>query len=106
MMRFINLVTVATALLGGASAHPQLEARDAAACGTEVPYIRTYFYAGGKYVDDGAGGHIFRDQMYVEKLVPSTGVTQETPIVFIHGQGQTGTVSCHPTPPCTADHYH
>lgn len=30
------------------------------------------------------------NQIYVEKLIP-TGPTQETPIVFIHGNGQTGT---------------
>ena len=60
---------------------------------TEVPYVRSYFYTGGSYVDDGAGGHIFRDQMYVERLAPANGVKQKTPIVFIHGQAQTGTVS-------------
>ncbi|KAG9515032.1 alpha/beta-hydrolase, partial [Aureobasidium melanogenum] len=29
----------------------------------EVPYIRNYFYVGGKYVSDGSGGHAFQDQM-------------------------------------------
>jgi hypothetical protein len=60
----------------------------------EVPAVRTYFYAGGQYVSDGAGGEIFRDQMYVEKLVPAAdGIAmKQTPIVFIHGQAQTGTV--------------
>ncbi|KAF4972717.1 hypothetical protein FSARC_782 [Fusarium sarcochroum] len=58
---------------------------------SEVPYIRSYFYAGGEYAEDGSGGHIFRDQMYVEKLVPFLGATQDEPIVFIHGQAQTGT---------------
>lgn len=43
-------------------------------------------------MDDGAGGHIFRDQMYVEKLQPAGGATNKTPVVFIHGQAQTGTV--------------
>lgn len=59
----------------------------------EVPYTRSYFYVGGNYVDDGAGGHIFSDQMYVEKLTPIGGTNQTLPLVFIHGQGQTGTVS-------------
>ncbi|KAM0322192.1 hypothetical protein ACHAQA_009682 [Verticillium albo-atrum] len=86
-MRFTKLVAVAAAFLGQASAHP--EKRDAS-CGIETPYIRSYFMIGGAYVDDGAGGHIFRDQMYVEKLVPSGGVSQDTPIVLIHGQAQTG----------------
>ncbi|KAK6840449.1 fusarubin cluster-esterase [Apiospora arundinis] len=57
----------------------------------ETPYHRSYFYVGGKYVDDGAGGHLFQDQMYVEQLGPVDGPSQSTPIVFIHGQGQTGT---------------
>ncbi|KAF4467612.1 fusarubin cluster-esterase [Fusarium albosuccineum] len=78
-MRFFTLPLVAAALLGGCS------------IGAEVPYTRSYFYTGGQYVDDGSGGHIFRDQMYVEKLVPSSGTTQHVPIVFIHGQAQTGT---------------
>jgi pimeloyl-ACP methyl ester carboxylesterase len=58
----------------------------------EVPAVRTYFYVGGGYSDDGNGGHIFKDQMYVEKLSPvTTKRKQPNPIVFIHGQGQTGT---------------
>ncbi|KAK1590493.1 Alpha/Beta hydrolase protein [Colletotrichum navitas] len=57
---------------------------------SEAPYVRSYFYVGGGYVGDGSGGHIFRDQMYVEKLLPVLGVTQSTPIVLIHGQAQTG----------------
>ncbi|KAL4729003.1 hypothetical protein ACLX1H_003411 [Fusarium chlamydosporum] len=38
---------------------------------TEVPAIRSFFYTGGQYVDNGEGGHVFRGQMYVEKLVPN-----------------------------------
>lgn len=55
----------------------------------EAPYLRDYFYVGGGYVDDGSGSgeHIFRDQMYVERLEPVGGATQTTPIVMIHGQG-------------------
>jgi hypothetical protein len=41
--------------------------------------------------DDGSGGHIFKDQMHVKKLSPvSTKRKTPNPIVFIHGQGQTG----------------
>ncbi|CAD0097431.1 unnamed protein product [Aureobasidium mustum] len=58
----------------------------------EVPYIRNYFYVGGKYVPDGSGGHAFQDQMYVEKLTPLGGPRNQTPLVFIPGAGQTGTV--------------
>ncbi|KAL8396887.1 hypothetical protein RB594_003835 [Gaeumannomyces avenae] len=61
-----------------------------AASDGEEPYIRSFFYAGGEYVDDGSGGNIFRGQMYVEKLVPVGGVIQTTPVVLIHGQAQTG----------------
>ena len=47
---------------------------------------------------DGTGMHFFKDQMYVEQLVPPGGITQKEPIVFIHGQAQTGTVSVAPCP--------
>jgi hypothetical protein len=60
---------------------------------SEVPAIRSFFYTGGQYVDDGEGGHVFRGQMYIEKLVPAKGPIKETPIVMIHGVAQTGTVS-------------
>ena len=60
---------------------------------TEEPYSRSYFYVGGGYVDNGADQHIYRDQMYVERLRPAKGVTQNTPLVLIHGQAQTGSVS-------------
>ncbi|KAG9193101.1 hypothetical protein G6011_03136 [Alternaria panax] len=59
---------------------------------SEVPAVRTYFYVGGGYSDDGKGSHIFKDQMYVEKLSPvSTEEVAKSPIILIHGQGQTGT---------------
>ncbi len=58
----------------------------------EVPAIRTFFYVGGGYASDGKGGHIFKDQMYVEKLSPvAVQGPQKDPIFLIHGQGQTGT---------------
>lgn len=80
------------AALATAAALSLTAAASASSCTDgEVPYVRTYFYAGGQYVDDGNGGKIFRDQMYVEKLVPARGVTRTTPVVLIHGQAQTGT---------------
>lgn len=98
-MQFSKLAAAAAALFGQASAFPptfggpaDLPAKEGCV-DSETPYIRSYFYVGGGYVDDGSGGHIFRDQMYVEKLLPVHGVSQETPIVLIHGQGQTGSVS-------------
>ena len=60
---------------------------------SEVAYIRSYFYSGGEYAPDGHGGHYFRDQMYVEKLVPVDGVRQTRPVVLMHGNTMTGTVS-------------
>jgi pimeloyl-ACP methyl ester carboxylesterase len=58
----------------------------------EVPAVRTFFHVGGGYSDDGSGGHIFKDQMYVEKLSPVSSRRNESiPIILIHGQGQTGT---------------
>ena len=58
----------------------------------ELPYIRDYFYAGGRYIDDGTGTgqHVFVDQIYVERLSPVKGRLKQYPIVFIHGQGLTG----------------
>ena len=61
---------------------------------TETAAVRTFFYVGGGYTEDGTGGHIFKDQMYVEKLEPATSrrtKQKPSPIVLIHGQGQTGT---------------
>lgn len=52
---------------------------------------REYFYVGGSYVNTSAG-HLFTNQMYVEKLSPRK-TKQAYPLVFIHGQAQTGTVS-------------
>lgn len=85
-MRFTSLLVAATATV------TQCLAASYGSYG-EVPAIRTYFMVGGGYVDDGAGGEIFRDQMYVERLVPTKGPYKSTPLVFIHGQAQTGTVS-------------
>ena len=68
------------------------EYRDSSNLNEEAPYVRNYFYVGGKYVPDESGGHAFQDQMYVEKLTPLGGPKKQTPLVFIPGDGQTGTV--------------
>lgn len=58
----------------------------------EASASRTFFYVGGGYADDGKSEHIYKDQMYVEKLVPVSAQEQRfPPIVLIHGQAQTGT---------------
>ena len=68
---------------------------DIKAISEESPSHRSYFYVGGQYIDDGNGEsqHILTGQMYVEKLIPMNGVRHRWPLVFIHGAGQTGTVS-------------
>lgn len=73
-------------------------------CG-EVPAQRSYMYVGGQYIQNSAGQHVFANQMYVEKLTPAAGVTMPYPIVFIHGQAQTGTVGINdgPSPLPVAD---
>ena len=64
----------------------------------ETSVSREYFYAGGQYVDDGTGTgqHVFKDQIYVEKLSPGVKCPKPYPLVLIHGQAQTGTVSVSP----------
>ncbi|KAL9010350.1 MAG: hypothetical protein Q9173_004702 [Seirophora scorigena] len=61
----------------------------------ELSYARDYFYVGGQYADDGrgTGEHIFKSQMYVERLAPVNfqGPLKPHPIIFIHGNYQTGT---------------
>lgn len=91
-MRLITTTTLLASILGHAYADDGASSLSAAS--SEVAAIRTFFYTGGGYADDGAGGHIYREQMYVERLQPAKGVSRATPIVFIHGQAQTGTVSC------------
>lgn len=59
--------------------------------GTEAFASRDYFYIGGEYVSISANNTLFVNQMYVEHLLPSR-IEQPYPIVFIHGQGMTGTV--------------
>ncbi|KAK5995608.1 putative secreted lipase [Cladobotryum mycophilum] len=95
LLHFVGTITAISALLGFAFATSDAAARDnsgsSIATSHEAAAIRSFFYAGGGYADDGYGGHILREQMYVERLQPANGVKQTTPIVLIHGQAQTGT---------------
>lgn len=59
---------------------------------TSASHQRSYFFVGGNYTLNSDGEHICTNQMYVEKLVPAGGVSKPYPIVFVHGNGQTGTV--------------
>ncbi|KAL8670911.1 MAG: hypothetical protein Q9168_004578 [Polycauliona sp. 1 TL-2023] len=59
--------------------------------GPEALAARTYFYVGGRYDGTGMGMHVIKDQMYVERLQPVGGARMRYPLVFVHGQAQTGT---------------
>jgi hypothetical protein len=59
----------------------------------QTPHTRKYFYVGGEYVTSTTGDHVMKNEMYVEELTPVGGSTKPFPLMFIHGLGQTGTVS-------------
>ncbi len=87
-MFFLSNIALLLAGIGLSSARPSNETLS-----NELPVAREYFYVGGSYVYvEKSGQHIFSNQMYVEKLIPSRP-RQPYPLVLIHGNGQTGTVS-------------
>src|SRR6202158_5375920 len=49
-----------------------------------------FFYVGGQYTGP-AGKEVMHGAMYVEVMVPKQ-IRQKYPIVFFHGNGQSGTV--------------
>lgn len=57
--------------------------------GDRALHTREYFYVGGTYVPHGSST-IHHGQMYVEHLTPAR-VTRRIPVLFIHGNGMTGT---------------
>ena len=57
---------------------------------TDSLAARGVFYAGGSYVGE-TGKRIMHGSMYVEVMVPRQ-IRQKYPIVFFHGNGQSGTV--------------
>lgn len=57
--------------------------------GDRALHTREYFYVGGTYVPHGSST-IHHGQMYVEHLTPER-VTRGIPVLFIHGNGMTGT---------------
>ncbi|KAL9596239.1 MAG: hypothetical protein Q9219_005950 [cf. Caloplaca sp. 3 TL-2023] len=60
---------------------------------SEAIYKRIVFHVGGQYVKSPeANGTIATDQMYVEQLTSTDGVTKPHPLVFLHGGGPTGTL--------------
>ncbi|EIW82460.1 alpha beta-hydrolase [Coniophora puteana RWD-64-598 SS2] len=54
-----------------------------------APHTRRYLYVGGEYSRQGSSA-ISHGQMYVEHLVP-VEVTKQHPLLFIHGDGMSGT---------------
>jgi hypothetical protein len=92
-LRFAAL-PVAVGLLACSLSHGHRDADEyLGGLDSEVPNTRTFFYIGGEYANNGDGEHILRNQMYVERLRPTGRTVRDTPIVLIHGQGQTGTAS-------------
>ncbi|KAM0231969.1 hypothetical protein ACHAP5_010902 [Fusarium lateritium] len=55
----------------------------------EAAYKRDFFYIGGRPAK-GSSGTITVDQIYVEKLTPTTRSLQQNPLVFFHGGGLSG----------------
>ena len=57
----------------------------------EAPYRRNVFFAGGEYAyNDVVKGNVKVDQIYVEQLIPTQGVTKPYPLVFMAGGGLSG----------------
>jgi len=57
----------------------------------ESAYHRDAFYVGGGYVDSGIPGQqIWSDQLYVEKLTPTSKVKKPYPMVFVSAGVNTG----------------
>lgn len=59
----------------------------------ETACHREHFFVGGEYIEDtrsAFGGYTMRNQMYVECLTPVGGAKRTSPLVFIHGGGQSG----------------
>lgn len=57
-----------------------------------MAHNRSYFYVGGHYIKEGQDMS-FIGQVYVEKLTPARELLKRPPVIFLHGAGQTGTVS-------------
>lgn len=57
----------------------------------EAPHTRTFFYAGGTYVNDNStNSSVLARKQYVEVLTPADGIQHPYPLLFIHGGGATG----------------
>lgn len=70
-------------------AKPRSQASVGGLANRRALHRREYFYVGGTYVPHGSST-IHHGQMYVEHLTPAQ-VTCRIPVLFIHGNGMTGT---------------
>ena len=87
LIAFGGLVNAATnntqPCSGLAEIHPKCKS-------SQSHHQRDIFYVGGRSLDIGTG-NLTIDQLYIEKLTPSDGVTQPKPLVFFHGGAVSGT---------------
>lgn len=88
----LSLLSLGLATLCGASNFTDcrgVKAVNPACRSHEVPYLRDFFYVGGRYIETEIG-NVTVDQIYVEKLSPVAGVLHPHPLVFFHGGGTSG----------------
>lgn len=90
-MRILQLLACAT-LLGLANAQNGTNSTTTYK-GREAAHYREYYYIGGQFISDGMGGQTVTHQMYVEELTPVDGVTQQYPLILVHGEPFCGAVS-------------
>ena len=94
----VAVVGLAALFLGAPlGTHAQKENSSGAMPPASIPTFSTenlgreaFFYVGGEYTGT-AGKEVMHGAMYVEVMVPKQ-IRQKYPIVFFHGNGQSGTV--------------
>ncbi|KAL8961422.1 MAG: hypothetical protein Q9183_005312, partial [Haloplaca sp. 2 TL-2023] len=99
MMRVVKAILLCLVALAHAAPKEQpdctgLKAVNPNCQPNEATYQREYFYIGGRKINSTGDipGTIVVDQLYVEKLIPKTGVKKAHPIVFFHGGGSGGVI--------------
>lgn len=63
---------------------------------TPTAHEREIFYVGGRWIQSAQGGQRFGEQMYVERLIPTSAsakTADRDPIIFVHGATRSGVVS-------------
>lgn len=87
----IGLAIITSATAEGSSNCAGLNGIRPQCASRESSYQRDVFWVGGHYVN-AAIGLLTYDQMYVEKLTPSSGIKMAYPLVLFHGGGVSGAV--------------